>query len=279
MAAHPLPGRIRASLAIATVACATLAGLPVQMLAVRTGYPSPRLVPRLWHRMALKLLGIRVRVHGRPEVGRPLLLAANHVSWSDICVLGAIADVSFVAKSDMAGWPLFGLLAKLQRTVFVERERRRSAGEQANALARRLAAGDVMVLFAEGTTSDGNQMLPFKSTLFGAAQHALGNGDGLERVLIQPVTIAYTRLHGMPMGRQHRPHAAWIGDSALVPHIGSLLTEGGMDAEVHFGSPVAFERGSDRKHVARTVEGEVRSKLAAVLRDPSPSHRRTKANR
>src|SRR5690606_36985320 len=180
---------------------------------------------------------MRVRIHGTMSGARPLLLAANHVSWTDIMVLGAFNNLAFIAKSEMAGWPVLGSLARLQRTVFIERERRRKSGEQASEIAARLAAGDAMVLFAEGTTGDGNLLLPFKSTLFGAANIAIAEG-GTDKVFIQPVAIAYTRLHGLPMGRQHRVVAAWIGDMDLVPHIGRLLAEGAVDVEVHFGEPL-----------------------------------------
>ena len=110
-----------------------------------------------------------------------------------------------------------------------------------------------MVLFAEGSTSDGNLIMPFKSTLFGAAEMAI-RGGAADTVYIQPVAITYMRVHGMPMGRQHRPLAAWIGDSDLVPHFGAMLREGAIDVDVHFGEPVAFDAGSDRKAVTRQME-------------------------
>lgn len=265
-------GCIRIAFALALAALVTPALLLWQMYAMRCGW-NEKPAPRLWHRFVLWLLGIRVNVHGSLARDRPLLIAANHVSWTDIMVLGSIADVHFIAKSEMAGWPLIGLLAKYQRTVFVDRERRRKSGEQANEIGTRIARGDPMVLFAEGTTGDGNRILPFKSTLFGAAKMALSNGAA-ERVVIQPVAIAYTRLHGLPMGRQHRVHAAWIGDSDLVPHIAALLREGAMDVEVHFGAPIEFTSDSRRKAVAGAAENAVRRMMSAALSDPGPASRK-----
>ncbi|TIU87378.1 MAG: 1-acyl-sn-glycerol-3-phosphate acyltransferase, partial [Mesorhizobium sp.] len=130
--------------------------------------------------------------------------------------------------------------------------------------------GDAMVLFAEGSTSDGNMILPFKSTLFGAASMAISEGAA-EKVFIQPVAIVYTRLHGVPLGRRHRPIAAWIGDEDLMPHLKVLMAEGGLDVEVHFGKPVAFSRGSNRKETARLMESQVRDMVQAALADPRPS--------
>ena len=276
-------GRVRIGVTLALVIAVTPVAILLQMGVLRTRVLHPGYLPRLWHDFALRLLGIRVHVEGVPAVGRPLLIVANHVSWSDICVLGSLGPYSFVAKSDMARWPVFGTLARLQRSVFVERERTRASHLQARELGDRLGAGEALVLFAEGTTYDGNTVGPFKSTLFGAAQAALAGQAGLETVHVQPVSIAYTRLHGMPMGRFHRTHAAWIGDMDLVPHVGALLREGGMDVEVRFGEPIPFTRGTNRKDIARLTEAEVRRTMAESLREPrapsQASHRRSRRQR
>ncbi|MGB3386581.1 MAG: lysophospholipid acyltransferase family protein [Pseudaminobacter sp.] len=258
-------GWMRISLGLLSVAAGSAVLAPLQALVLRAGLANEFVLPRAWHRLILRALGMRVRIHGTMSGARPLLLAANHVSWTDIMVLGAFNNLAFIAKSEMAGWPVLGSLARLQRTVFIERERRRKSGEQASEIAARLAAGDAMVLFAEGTTGDGNLLLPFKSTLFGAANIAIAEG-GTDKVFIQPVAIAYTRLHGLPMGRQHRTVAAWIGDMDLVPHIGRLLAEGAIDVEVHFGEPLEFRADSSRKDVARRVEEQVRAMMQDALR-------------
>jgi 1-acyl-sn-glycerol-3-phosphate acyltransferase len=260
-------GTIRLVLALLLVALATPPLAAWQAVAQRTGWMDDRRVPHAWHRMVVRLLGFRVRVTGEIATQRPLLIAANHISWTDIMVLGSLARLNFIAKSELAGWPIIGTFARMQRTVFVEREARRKSGEQAGEIAGRLADGDPMVLFAEGSTSDGNLIRPFKTTLFAAASMALEAG-GDRAIAIQPVAIAYTRLHGMPMGRLHRRHAAWIGDRVLLPHIKELLSEGAIDLEVHFGEPVEFRAGSNRKEVAREVEHRVRDMMAAALRRP-----------
>ena len=254
----------RLTLALAAFAVATPPFALWQAVALRTGLMDPRRAPRLWHRMVLRLAGVRIHVHGAPAPGRPLLIAANHVSWTDIMALGAAADVHFIAKAEVARWPVFGRLAKLQRTLFVDRAQTRKAGEQAGAIAARLADGEPMVLFPEGTTSDGNGVLPFKSTLFAAARLAMGDMEG--EAAVQPVAIVYTRLHGMPMGRRHRARTSWIGDQSLMPHLAGLLREGGIDVELHFGEPVPFGPDADRKQVAREVESRVKAMITAALR-------------
>ena len=260
---------IRIWLAFLCVAVGLAMLLPLVSLGMRTGLYEPSRLRRWCHGLILRALGFRIHVHGEIARERPLLVAANHISWTDVMVLASFNDVSFIAKSQMARWPLIGWMARLQRCVFVERERKRKSGEQASEIAIRLAAGDAMVLFAEGTTGDGNLLLPFKSTLFGAAALAIDEG-AVDQVFIQPVAISYTRLHGLPMGRQHRRIAAWIGDQDLLPHIKLLLAEGAVDVEVHFGEPVSFSAGTSRKDTARKMEEQVRTMMQNALHGPRP---------
>jgi len=262
--------KIRIFLALALVVASSLVLVPLQILSMKTGLWPETFILKIWHAMILRALGMRVHVKGKLSAQRPLLVAANHISWTDIMVLGSLADVKFIARADMAGWPLIGMLSKLQRTVFIERERKRSSGDQASEIANRMAKGDAMVLFAEGSTADGNVVLPFKSTLFGAASMAISEGAA-QTVFIQPVAIVYTRLHGVPLGRRHRPIAAWIGDEDLMPHLKVLMSEGALDVELHFGEPVAFSKGSNRKETAKLMEREVREMMQAALADPRPS--------
>ncbi len=258
---------LRIAVSLLAVFVWTLVLLPVQLVGIWLELPVRRRLPRWWHRLACPALGIRVHVHGAPEAGRPLLLASNHVSWKDIIVLGSVADVVYIAKSEVKTWPVFGWLARLQRSVFIERDRKRETGRQIGDVAGRLAAGEIVVLFAEGTTSDGNRILEFKSSLFGAASAALPFAPGGE-VLVQPVAIAYTRIHGMPMGRLHRPIAAWPGDVPLGPSLIGVLKEGAIDVDVCFGEAVRFTAESRRKDVARETEQAVRRMLIARLRGP-----------
>ena len=243
----------------------TLVLLPVQLVGLRFNLKIRRRIPRLWHRVACRVLGLKVRVHGTLEQKRPLLLAANHASWKDILVLGSVADVVYIAKAEVRGWPVFGVLARLQATIFVEREQRQKTGDQVNEIAERLTAGEIVVLFPEGTTSDGNRLMEIKTSLFGAAASAVPHApDGV--VFIQPVSIAYTGVHGMAMGRFHRPLAAWPGDIELLPHLMGVVREGAVDVDVDFGERVDYSRASNRKQVSREVESRIRAMLGARLR-------------
>jgi 1-acyl-sn-glycerol-3-phosphate acyltransferase len=260
-------GTIRLFWAATVILAASATLAPLQWLAMKTRLAPEPWFRTAWHRAVLKALGIRVHRLGELSDRRPLLVASNHVSWTDIGVIGSQVDVSFVAKAEVGRWPLVGQMARLQRTIFVEREARRKSGEQAGEIGRRLAAGDAVLLFPEGTTADGNMPIAFKSTLFGAASAALAGGAG-DRVYIQPLAIAYTRIHGLPLGRQHRPIASWIGSAGLVPHFKQLAKEGAIDVELHFGEPVEFVADGDRKRLTREVEARVKALMQASLGDP-----------
>lgn len=257
---------VRLILAGAGIVTAIAALLPFQVIAVRLSLPMQRRIPTLFHRLVCTLLGVRIKVVGAPSLRRPLLIVSNHVSWVDISVITALAPVAFVAKREVASWPLFGLFAKLQRSVFVDRMRRHKTPEVNTEIAQRLADGDPVVLFGEGTSSDGNRVLPFRSALIGSARDALAAAGDVEHILIQPLSIAYVAFQGLPMGRQHRPIAAWYGTLDLFPHLRNIVRCGALDAVVSWGEPIAFDASSDRKIFARTLEAEVRRLTTAALR-------------
>jgi len=248
----------RAYVVIAAIVVITLVLLPFQALAVAFELPLRRRIPSFYHRMVCALLGVRVHVHGRRMPEHPLLIVANHSSWLDIAVITAIAPAVFVAKSEIAGWPLFGTLARLQRTVFVDRNRRQKTGDVNAEIARRLAEGDPVVLFGEGTASDGNRVLAFRSALVGAARDALAEAEHTGRVWIQPLSVAYTSLWGLPIERWDRPRVSWYGRRPLPPHLMGVARTGAIDVTVTWGEPVAFDEQSDRKEVARALEAQVR---------------------
>ncbi|MCK8780326.1 1-acyl-sn-glycerol-3-phosphate acyltransferase [Rhizobium sp. NTR19] len=259
---------IRIALIVVLLLVVTLVLLPFQLIGLAFDLKIRRYIPRYWHKTACFLLGIRIRVYGELDRRRPLMLASNHVSWKDILVLGAVADVVYIAKAEVANWPIFGTLAKLQKSIFVVREQKRKAGEQVNEIAERMKAGEIVVLFPEGTTSDGNRLLEIKSSLFGAAAAAVPHTpDGV--VHVQPVALAYTRVHGMAMGRYHRPIAAWPGDIELVPHLMGVLKEGALDVVVAFGEAVEFRTGDNRKQLSLTVTMRIRRMLIDHLRGRS----------
>jgi 1-acyl-sn-glycerol-3-phosphate acyltransferase len=234
--------------------------MPVQWLLLKLRSPAARTFPNWYHRRVAALFGIHITVIGKPVTGEGVLLVGNHTSWADIIIFSAVTPLSFVAKAEVAQWPFFGTLARLQRTVFVERQRRSATGETRDQIRERLLAGDALLLFPEGTSHDGNAVLPFKSALLGAAEAEL---DG-HHVKVQPVSTAFTGLHGLPMGRENRPLFAWYGDMEMVPHLWEALLAGPLDVVVQFHTPLSLDE-MDRKSLAKRAESVVRAGQALAL--------------
>jgi 1-acyl-sn-glycerol-3-phosphate acyltransferase len=236
--------------------------VPLQMLALSLGWSATLHVLPMWfHRALLKIFNVRVIERGTPPGKAPTIVVSNHVSWLDIPVIGSLHPLSFIAKSEIEGWPVVGFMATLQRSVFIDRQRRKATAEVNDALAHRLVKGEVIVLFAEGTTSDGNRLLPFRSSLVGAAQTALMH-DSVERVLLQPLAITYTHRHGLPVTRRDRPFIAWYGDMDLAPHLKLFIQGIPLDVVVTWGEPTPFN--GSRKQATAFAEAEVRRALRAV---------------
>jgi 1-acyl-sn-glycerol-3-phosphate acyltransferase len=259
---------LRTTFVLTVFALVTIVLMPVQWLAVALKRPLRRRIPVFYHRFVCRLVGVRVRTTGAPVDDRPLLIVANHSSWLDISIITSCAPVVFVAKSEIARWPFFGLLAKLQRTVFVERDRRQKTGEVNARIAQRLADGDPVLLFGEGTAGDGNRVLPFRTALIGAARDAIASARN-ERVWIQPLSIAYVGQQGIALGRHLRPRAAWYGKMKLTEHIGQIVRTGAVDVSVTWGEPMLYDGAIDRKVLARQLESAVRSHTVAALRGPA----------
>ncbi|WFU09329.1 lysophospholipid acyltransferase family protein [Rhizobium sp. CB3090] len=255
---------LRVGCAVIVIFTVSLVLLPLQILCLRFDWKLRRYLPRYWHRIICYWLGIRIHVVGELERRRPLMLASNHASWLDILVLSAVADVAFIAKSEVRDWPIFGLCAQWQKSVFIEREQKRKTGDQVSEIAERMADGEIMVLFPEGTTSDGNRLLDVKSSLFGAAAAALPKTSDAV-VHVQPVAVAYTRVHGVAMGRYYRPLAAWPGDIELMPHLKGIFACGAIDVDVCFGEAVDYRADTNRKEVSATVARRIRTMLAGRL--------------
>jgi len=219
-----------------------------------------------YSRAVCALLDVRITVNGTPPQHHAVLILANHVSWLDILAITATVPVIFVAKSEVRRWPLIGWVARARGTVFVERDRRRQTAEAVADIAQHLADGQSIVLFAEGTSSDGNRVLPFRPALVGALREALAQVDAGKRIAVQPLSVGYTGLLGLPMGRQHRPIVAWYGDRDLLPHLKEFLRRGAVDVTLSWGEPVEHENAADRKAVVRSLETAVRTLTAAALR-------------
>lgn len=206
-------------------------------------------VPAIVSRMCLFALGIRFATKGTPMQGGGAVVA-NHSSWLDIITLNARNPVFFVSKSEVAQWPGIGTLAKHVGTVFINRDRK-EARAQKEMFEDRLAAGQKLLFFPEGTSTDSIRVLPFKSTLF-AAFFADGLKDAMR---IQPVTVNY---HA-PIGVDKRFYA-WWGDMDFGEHMLQMLAAPRHGrVEVVYHTPVAVADFASRKVLAQQTEDTVRA--------------------
>jgi 1-acyl-sn-glycerol-3-phosphate acyltransferase len=256
-----LGSNLRAAWTLFAYLALTLPLMPLQALFVALKSPLAVALPLAYHRWCCRIFGIRLTIEGRVHDG-VTLFAANHLSYLDITVLGAVLPASFISKAEVMGWPLFGTLAKLQRTVFIERKRSR-AHEHRDALVERLHAGDSLILFPEGTSSDGNRVLPFKSSLFAAVwadAHEAGHP-----LAVQPVTLAVTHLDRLPLGRDWRGLYAWVGDVPLGRHLWDFASLGRIDITVTLHPPVQAESFASRKELAQHCQDRVVAGFAAAL--------------
>ncbi len=205
------------------------------------------------------LIGLNVRVIGAPVIpgrDRRVIYAANHSSWLDIPVLGGRLEACFVSKAAIATWPGINLVARLGRTVFVTRTRG-ATGRERDDMRARLVAGDNLVLFPEGTSSDGGRVLPFRSAFFSIA-------EGADPPLIQPVSVVYDRLGGLPTRRSTRAVYAWYGDMDLASHFWRLAQRRGLRVTMLMHTPIDPKDHPNRKVLAQLAWEAVAVGAAAL---------------
>lgn len=217
---------------------------------------------QLWSRQMLRALGIGLRVEGQPPASGPMLLVANHLSWLDILVIHAARHCRFVAKSEVRHWPLVGTLATGGGTLYIEREKRRDAMRVVHHMVESLRAGDIVAVFPEGTTGDGQALLPFHANLIQAAVSA--------DAPVQPVGLRYVEAAS---GRDSRA-PLYLGDDTLVGSIWRTVAGEPFVAQVRFGEPQRAA-GRDRRAWAADLQGTVEALLtrsgSAAAADASTS--------
>ena len=212
--------------------------------------PGP--LPRVIHWLVLSILGIRVEVFGQPAFGRSTVWVGNHLSYLDIPVLGSLGPMRFVAKEEIQGWPLFGWLAGLQRTVYISRRPRHAVAASAH-FANAVSSGGVVVLFAEGTSSDGSAVLPFRPSLFEVLMTSAV--DGTE---VQGFTLRLLDVDGRDAtDAVVRDLYAYHRDMSLLPHLRAFLRLQGARLHVIFHPAMTPSMFADRRMLAARLHDQV----------------------
>jgi 1-acyl-sn-glycerol-3-phosphate acyltransferase len=204
--------------------------------------------PQLFLAYAGRCCGIRVRIEGTP-LREKVLVAANHVSWLDVLILGGATPVNFVARHDVEGWPAVGWAADLNDTIYISRDARSTVRGQADALRQALQEGRAIALFPEGTTEAARELLPFRASLFASLYPAL---DGVQ---VQPVAIDYGEAFDA---------VAWIGDEGYTLNARRILSRPGtMLITLRFLAPIDPRVPGDRKRLAALLRAAVADALNA----------------
>jgi 1-acyl-sn-glycerol-3-phosphate acyltransferase len=265
-----VPTVLRFPLLVVYLFTATPVCVGIQWILTKTKRPGGSALWSRYFRLINKMLRVRIEVIGERAPG-PVLVVSNHVSWLDVMVIGAVTPVVFVAKREVGTWPVVGPASKAQRAVFVDRGRRQQTAYAIAEIAERLSRGNAVLLFAEGTSSDGNRVLPFRSALIGAVNEAISRLGPERPVAVQPLSVCYVRHHGVAMGRQHRPLVAWYGDLDFVPHLWTFMRHCAVDVVLTFGEPAHFDTRADRKTTVKALEAQVRHLTVSTLRGrPEP---------
>lgn len=234
--------------------------VPVQWVARRFDWRLQHRIQTLFSRTMCAIIGVRVEPHGRLAGDSPRFVVANHVSWTDVIALSSLYPLVFLAKREVANWPVLGWLARLQGTVFVDRGNRRAIPAVNEQLARLLRQGRDIVVFAEGTSSDGSMVLKFNASHFAMLRDLHAASAEPIAFTLAPVAIAYTEPAVECPRRSGRFDVGWYGDMTFVPHLWSLMKRGGARCHLIFGEAVD-SAARDRKALAAAAEASVRKLL------------------
>ena len=230
--------------------------IPIQYIFVQFKLKNRIYIPIFFHRILLKILGIKVKLIGQNTSARPLILAGNHTSYLDIIILGSIMPICFIAKEDIKHWFLFGFLAKMQNTIFIKRKNHKTL-ESLNSINKELDNNSAVVLFPEGTTNTGKKVLNFKSSLFNLFE----NNNTLR---LQNFSLCYTHVNDMPIDNRTRPQISWYGDMNILSHLLNFLKISCVDATVVF-HPILPLRGLDRKSISISSIKQVKKGISIAF--------------
>jgi lyso-ornithine lipid O-acyltransferase len=238
----------------------TLICMPVQIaLRVMCRGPIIYKFPKFYHGLCCRIFNIKVIIEGDIETGDHVVYAGNHLSYLDITVLGSVLPAAFIAKRDVASWPLFGILAKLQNTLFISRDPK-DAEAVKKAFEKRLECPLPLILFPEGTSSNGTKILPFKSSMFEIFLN--------KNIKIQPFTLSLLAVDGKSAADDtQRDLYAYYGDTVLAPHLWRFSKLKGVTLKVTFQKKLSTNSFNDRKSLCTTVHEGVMTGL-----DLSPIH-------
>ena len=212
---------------------------------------------QIFHKLLLWLININVEVVGKSNLNNvPKLYVSNHLSYLDIPVLGSTLNGRFIAKNEISNWPIFGYLSKVGNTIFINRNLR-FLKKNKSIIYDFISKGDSIILFPEGTTSDGMRVLKFKSSLLTSLEQ--------KNILIQPIVIKYESINGIPLTRWLKPIIVWYGDMELKPHLINILKLFSIKAKIIVLPPLNGRDFTNRKDMTSALHHVIDSSYSNEL--------------
>lgn len=215
--------------------------------------------PRFFFKILVFIFGIKTKTFGVME-NQNVLYVCNHSSYLDILILGSKIDGLFVAKSEVSGWPIINKLAKLGGTIFINRTRKFDTKNQISSISSSLRKGYNVILFPEGTSNDGNKVLPFKSSLFAVAEEEFN-----QNFCIQPISLTYTGLDGLPLSRMFKPFFAWYGNMELFSHAWKFLGIDNCEIKLSFHKSLSPKQFKSRKQISDYCQKVIQEQVSYDL--------------
>lgn len=213
-------------------------------------------IPKTFHTLTCKIFQIKIETVGKPTEEHAIYLG-NHLSYIDIPVIGSVLDATFISKDDVKSWPVFGWLALLAETVFISRSRD-AAQKCINDISEMIERDRSLILFPEGTSSRGSNVIPFKSSLF----ELFLNESIKDKLLIQPFTLSIQRIDEKEISKpEDMDRYAWYGDMELTPHLWQIANLKGALIRINFHPPYPANKFDNRKIFAKTCYEDVKAGL------------------
>ena len=203
---------------------------------------------QFFHKLVLWFINIDVEVTGVDYSHKvATLYVSNHLSYIDIPILGSLINAKFIAKAEISSWPFIGFLSRIGNTIFINRNLK-FLKKNKTIIFEQMSKGENLILFPEGTTSDGIRVLNFKSSLFSSLEN--------RNIMIQPIVIYYKSVNGIPLNRWLKPIIAWYGDMDMLGHLKNLLQVRKVNARITF-HPLIKTSGLDRKKICNYSRKQV----------------------
>tara|TARA_Y100000741_G_scaffold280125_1_gene219897 strand:+ start:6872 stop:7648 length:777 start_codon:yes stop_codon:yes gene_type:complete len=228
--------------------------IPIQFLLNVLRLQLKNTYPLFFYKVIKNIAGINIDSEGLEKIRQKdigTLYIANHISWFDILCLGSILNARFIAKKEVASMGIFGFLAKLSNTFFIDNSNKNKIYQYNNLIREKLINGESLILFPEGTTSEGNSIRKFKSSLF----ECINSSESL--INVQPISICYVRKNNLPMGIYSRRFIAWVGETSMVSSMKEFLSSGSITVNLIFHPKVSIKRFDNRKELSSFCEEQI----------------------